>query len=505
MKRNIQKIDSLFNKSIEAFEEAPPLRVLDALNNHLDKQTAIENSSKRKRWLVAALLLLIAGSSILATYNMVNHTEKKLAGTPQNVSSSTTKKIENITGVNNNKKELQATLKNTDTKNEVIVDSKLSSVQSAINNNIYSLNASTKKELAVASIGFGNNSELLKKVSEANTKNSKANAAANNNIEKGSAAFLNTKDDNKSNVFATENISANNALVNENVFTPRREKGELATSRPLVLAEAGTIPQQPASNIKLSKTALVKYARPSRWAFTLFVSPEISSRTIENDPIYYRAGFIDESKDAISRTETPQVDVTSGLLAEYKLDKHFSIQSGISFSNITIGIKPKTIFARYDADGIVKFRFNCSSGYGFFTPRTMNSPALGDSLKSFESTNNLQYIGIPLSFKYYVQYKKVSFFLHAGITAKFVVDQTIETGYAVGGFKEKRVLKAIKGLKTNYFNGQIGVGADYNLSKHFAVTIAPTINFAISSLNENSPVKSYQHNFGVTSGIKFKL
>ena len=115
------------------------------------------------------------------------------------------------------------------------------------------------------------------------------------------------------------------------------------------------------------------------------------------------------------------------------LKKHFSIESGLSFSNTNILVGPKTIFAQRDYNGDIKYRFNTSSGYGFVLPSFTSNPNIGDSLYAYTSTHLLQYISLPAVLKFNIQKKKFGFDIKTGVSVNFLtkgkVETSVEDGY----------------------------------------------------------------------------
>jgi hypothetical protein len=262
------------------------------------------------------------------------------------------------------------------------------------------------------------------------------------------------------------------------------------------------------SNIASANKSTIKNTKKldlhNKFSVAVFFAPDITTRNLEQD----KNGSPGGDKDEISRTERNNaLDYTIGAKIEYALNKHFSLQSGISFSSNTIDISPKTIYAGYDVDGTVKYRYNCSSGYAFFNPKsTAAAPlAVGDSTQALSSTTVLHYVNIPVAVKYnFSMGQRLNLFVQAGITARLITKHSIDAVYAIGATKENTIGQ-IQGLKRSYFNGVVGLGADYSISPHLAITLSPTFNFATTAINRNSPVKAYPNTVSIATGIKFNF
>lgn len=249
----------------------------------------------------------------------------------------------------------------------------------------------------------------------------------------------------------------------------------------------------------------VQTRRNSRFSVSVFFAPDITTRNLEQD---LGSTAMDERKEEMLKTEkNGALDFTFGGRIEYQLNKHISLLSGISFSTNTIDIAKKTVYARYDKrDGALKYRFNMSSGYSFFKFKKMPPPTtLGDSTEATSSSSTLHYVNIPLAMKYNFPSGRFNFFMQAGITARFITKQSVSAVYAFNGEKESSTSTQINGLKTSYFNGVVGIGADYAINPRLAITLSPTFNFATSSINEEAPVKAYPNTISIATGIKFRL
>jgi hypothetical protein len=259
------------------------------------------------------------------------------------------------------------------------------------------------------------------------------------------------------------------------------------------------------NNSIAAKAKTVQTRRNSRFSVSVFFAPDITTRNLEQD---LGSTAMDERKEEMLKTEkNGALDFTFGGRVEYQLNKHISFLSGISFSTNTIDIAKKTVFARYDRrDGSLKYRFNMSSGYCFFKLKKMPQPmSLGDSTEVVSSSSTLHYVNIPLAMKYNFPSGRFNFFMQAGITARFITKQSISAVYAFNGEKEKSTSTQINGLKTGYFNGVVGFGADYAINHRWAITLSPTFNFATSSINEEAPVKAYPNTVSIATGIKLHL
>ena len=249
-----------------------------------------------------------------------------------------------------------------------------------------------------------------------------------------------------------------------------------------------------------------KKSKPFHFNLTPYFSPQFSFNRIEDN---HRGGGGPQppngGREEIKRDELRQSSFSMGVLVDIPLGKKLSLLSGISYMNKNTRIEPKKIFAKLDNDGKVKYRFDCSSGYTYISPKTGTAPVIGDSVNATASINTLQYLGFPLAIKYNFNFKKFSISPVAGAVANFLVKQKIETALIVGTTKEKQTINSIQGLRPTYFNAFTGIAVAYKLNKRISLSFTPTGNFALSSITKDAAVKSYPNSFGLLAGVKIKF
>ncbi|MEJ7679844.1 MAG: hypothetical protein WKG06_18705 [Segetibacter sp.] len=196
------------------------------------------------------------------------------------------------------------------------------------------------------------------------------------------------------------------------------------------------------SDVK-SKITKSKEREISRFLLSLFYSPDFAYYKLKDDKLNNQSENIID----IEKEEQHEPSSTTGALLDFKVTKHFSFQSGITFSSISIIAQPQTIYAQQEVSGGVKYRLNTSSGYGYLLPSFSSAPQVGDSLYAFTSTHTLQYFSIPLSVKYNISSGKFNFNALMGIAANYLVNGRIETTVENETENETEVIKKIQGLK----------------------------------------------------------
>jgi hypothetical protein len=270
-----------------------------------------------------------------------------------------------------------------------------------------------------------------------------------------------------------------------------------------------TVPQKPVPVANTKTPATTPTAIPvlnkknaavdlPRFALTPVMSWQFGSNRIVANSSYPNAGKV---KSEIDRTESQPSMISGGLLADLKIAKNMTLQSGLIFTSRTIEIEPKFIKAERNPDGKVRYKFDCSAGTYYIKKSTYARP--GDSALTQFSTNELNYINIPLSLTYHFGGKKFHLFAMAGAGLNILTDQYLETGLYNYAYDEKESIST--NLKSNYFNGMIGAGLNWQAFRKVSFLFSPQYQFAITPMNENMPVKAYPRIFNMQLGMQIRL
>jgi hypothetical protein len=239
--------------------------------------------------------------------------------------------------------------------------------------------------------------------------------------------------------------------------------------------------------------------KESHFFLTAFYSPNIA---------FYRFQHTQPTNSTTDDFEKDENNISSstvGALIDYSIDKHWSVQSGLTLSTTNIDLAPETIYAQSDNSGSIKYQIKTSSGYGYILPSFNTAPAVGDSILSVSATHTLQYLGIPFAIKYNINKGKFTLIARAGIVANILTKGAISTEVEKGNDNEIETTDKIHGLKPFYLSSIAGLGIDYNVYKNWSVCFSPTFRFAMNSINKNMPVKSFPNSFGFSFGIKTQL
>lgn len=512
MKEIIPDIDKLFKDASALDDEAPSDKVWESIENRLDKKTVIQitKSYDRLKWVAAILLLLLSG---ITSYLFLRD-DKDSINKEMMVNAQKSRAISNATKVLKDSlvtsKDVAGNRKNNNTANLGAspnhLQKNLLNNQSNQSGSNFSVNGSYKK---YSTSGQILNSTALKNVQILSGLTKKLKSKNNLLMDVISPATYELS--NRSNNFIkSQNIkklldnqpSVDSKIVSIFPYIPLEISYNVnlyklsSNFQPLYLSNSSL-------NKLDKKIGKNKSSKISPFSITAFYSPDLSFSHLSDD----KPHGPDNDRHHIKGNEKHSFSFTSGIIGSYDLNKHFSIQSGISFSQSIIDNDPKNLIAEKDDHGSIKYRFDASCGFGYILPKSGPPPNLGDTLRGVSSKNTLQYAQIPLSIKYSQQHRKLSLNAMTGLSVNTLVSGNINTSLVnpSTNTKESQTINSVQGLKKFSISGLLGAGIEFSFSKLISATFSPTARIALSSINSGSVVKSYPTTIGISTGIKLRL
>ena len=509
MDKDLHDIEDLFRSSLDQHEEMPSKNVWDAVDNRLDKETVATIKKKYKTLKRLSLLLLLLLISI-SIFELGYHNSDK----GRVITSSTEINRGASSGKTDTNPEDQISKTPPTTKQEN--DSK--KIHEATVSTTSDQSATDK---AVAFNSEQSNNEAGITEGKENHKNipiPKKNLKTTAHLAQYRQTLFQRFDKKKSKPRDRMEIIEDLVLqTNWNVHSDRDE--ETKSRFPYVQKISRIIIDAPAIkkldqllpfdkiNIPIPiSTAEInpqkkKPVVQSKFSITGFFSPELASYRLEDEDVPNQS----ENSTLIKKSERHEFSYNSGILVGYALNDKFNLQSGITFSNTNIAIEPKTIYAQTVSAGNIKYRLNISSGFGYLTPRFQPSPAIGDSVRVTATVHKLNYIRVPIGVKYTITSGKIKVQTMAGITANFLTRGKLETEIQRGATNEIDLLNKIEGLKSIYLSGQMGIGAEFIVSRKISLLLMPTAHFAFSPINKSGVVKTFPYSFGINGGLQIRL
>jgi hypothetical protein len=540
MSENLHDVDDLFRGALNDHEEEAPDRVWKNIDQELDKKrvVSIHKKYRRIKWVAAASIIFTCA---LATYTFYTRHENKDVVKEAKKANTRTGNTANgsptVTDRKNEEISAKAEAPNDDRtyaadgkdakaserKNSANGKNTSAAKQQVAEAHRFKSNIASRKtaertsdvaDRSATEIAEGSRTKKVKitgvQASDTGDKVTAEKVLANSNrpIQNLPLNKVQTEDKNLLPQSDSKAINESPATAREDLesLLARQDKTLSTTNdKPAnnTIAETKPTPINPSypqtgvsqTKNKSNKSSLAKLSA------TVFLSPDFISARVKND----KPRFREDDRNEIKRNEETKVSSSFGVLVDYNIGKNWSVLSGISYSSRITNITAKTIYARPDNRGGVRYRFNCSAGYTFVDVKAGNSPASGDSIRSLSATNTLHYLNIPIGFRYNIPLGKLSMQPSFALYTNFLTKGTIETVIATTSGNERTNAKDIEGLKPAYFNGAISIGAQYKITDVLALSFMPTARFALSSINKNAPVKTHFNSIGLATGLTIKL
>ncbi|MBK7712247.1 MAG: outer membrane beta-barrel protein [Bacteroidales bacterium] len=253
-----------------------------------------------------------------------------------------------------------------------------------------------------------------------------------------------------------------------------------------------------------------------RWSITALATPT-----------YY--GKINSASDALSQqikaSEQAVVSYTGGVALSYKVNKRFSIQSGLFYSSVgqdLEGINSFSGFQKYDnTKGDHNFEVLTTNGTVYTNNADVFLFADGNSDRIVTNYNkdvfdpqkasldyinntmrqNFSYLELPVFLRYKVVDRTVDFNLIGGLSYNLLLDNSVYT--VVDG--SKYMIGTTAGLNMFSISSSIGMGMEYKFSEKLALNLEPTFRYYLNSFNSVSGSQFHPYSFGIFSGISYKF
>ncbi|MEZ4887886.1 MAG: hypothetical protein R3E32_24375 [Chitinophagales bacterium] len=205
-----------------------------------------------------------------------------------------------------------------------------------------------------------------------------------------------------------------------------------------------------------------------------------------------------------------------GLLVGYKVHPRVQIEGGIGslkYSQNLDGIEIEGIYKNPDSDGSLTFNDQ------FYTSYSDNQIqfAINDVAQHFPSANigdtlrvpirleqEISYISVPLSAKYNIGEKRLSFYIKGGGAVNFLIENELDISSSHTSFREQEMYSQ-KGLPPIYLTYQLETGLQYQVSKRIGLQIAPYFMGNLTQLTENLPVIAYPSTKGLRFGATYEF
>jgi hypothetical protein len=471
-------IDWVFREKLEGFEQKPPAFVWDNIHERLMQQKREKLYALFRRISVAAVVLM----AFVAGWWITNSpdTEEVVVESYQNY------------------------------------DTDISNVNSLGFENAKEVVVSVSDEVVESETVFRRNPVSVKQnIKKANTNNSYI--FTNNNFSANSNKFAMFDRQNGFPLASYDNAGFLSKISEMmSAFEQKIEKAvNNQNSRTYSIAESnktenyylnGTVYPEPDNQVN-------KSVRASRWSLKAMASPSFWG----NMP-----GSSENAFGTVAETT-----LSGGLLADYKLNKRFSVRGGMGYSKIKHSTDQVSILSGENIIASNRSVMNTSSDIELMSAYP-NSAGLGTlnmdqaekiyaSNYSFrqdvmipneanvrtdtELTQNMEYLEVPFIVSYKLLDSNVNIEINGGISTNFLIGNSANV-YAGGDVFESSKTANIRDVA---YASTFGIGIGYDISKKIAFSFEPQIKYFMNSISSNEAVEYRPYRIGLYAGVTYSF
>jgi Outer membrane protein beta-barrel domain len=196
---------------------------------------------------------------------------------------------------------------------------------------------------------------------------------------------------------------------------------------------------------------------------------------------------------------------SAGVYFNFKVNKKWTIQSGVSYSWANSYIDSSKSYAVKDYEGNIQFKLNTNMGYGYLKPSSIVTPSIGDSILTAKTFSKLHYLTIPLILSYNIYIKRFSLLVGGGVTFNIKTSGTLETRTYGPGYPEQEYNVNILGLKK--VNAGMILKADlaYHVNSRIGIDLIPSFKNTLGPINLPGALSAYPYNFGIGLGLSYRF
>ena len=254
-----------------------------------------------------------------------------------------------------------------------------------------------------------------------------------------------------------------------------------------------------------------------RWSIAAMASPTYYSR--------FNSGN-DELSKQLMASEENLISYSGGVAFSYKINKRFSIQSGLYYSSVgqmVDGINSFGGFQKYGntAKGDPNFKVLTTNGTvrtnnadvfllsngpverittnytnDVFDPIKANLLYLNNTLRQ-----NFSYLELPIVLRYKFVDRMIDLNLIGGVSYNMLVNNSVYT-MVDGG---KYPIGETEGLNLLTVSSSLGMGMEYSFSDKLSLNLEPTFRYYLNPFNEMTGSKIHPYSFGIFSGVSYKF
>ncbi len=257
----------------------------------------------------------------------------------------------------------------------------------------------------------------------------------------------------------------------------------------------------PANKIKDKSLSLThqKILLKNRLSATAYFSQEFAGYSLTDNDLVGSHG------QEIEQHERNVFSASVGFFLNYRINKRWILQSGLSYSWSNSQIDSGISYAVKDNLGNIQYKLNTISGYGYLHSSSLIQPKVGDSVSTAKSFSQLHYLTIPLILSYRIPLKRFSILVGVGGSFNVLTSAEIETKTFGNSNPEKEYTVNMMGLNKTNYGIILKLDVEYHVNSRVGLNLIPCFKNTLSPINLESAVTSYPYNFGIGLGVTLRF
>ena len=366
------------------------------------------------------------------------------------------------------------------------------------------------KSTSISILKSGNKLPQSGKSAENNLRTETLSAKLNNAkmaVKTNQPDFTLLNEKNKSQLFAQTTYSANTSSQSPDGFVQAGltnfELHPISTQFPVTVKSSfnkngNDLP----TGLKASEKTVIKpynQSFKSRISIAPYFSKEFAGYNLSDDDATAADGR------EIEERERNVFSASVGINFNYRIKKRWVIQTGLSYSWSNSIIDSSKSFAVLGNDGVVLYKFNTISGYGFLQPLPTIQPNVGDSVFTANAYSQLHYLTVPLVLCYGIPLKRFSLLIGAGVSFNILTAATVETKIYGLNYSLDESAIPMKGLKKINYGILFKAELEYHINSKIGFDLIPCFKNSLTPINIHSALSAYPYNFGIGAGLSYKF
>jgi hypothetical protein len=240
-----------------------------------------------------------------------------------------------------------------------------------------------------------------------------------------------------------------------------------------------------------------KHPVRNRLSITAFFSQEFAGYNLSDNDVTAAHG------KEIENRERTVFSASVGTYLNYRINKRWVFQTGLSYSWSSSHIDSSKSFAVKDNTGNVYFKMNTISGYGYLKTPAAAPPNPGDSVLTDKAFSQLHYLTVPLILSYRVPLKRFTLLAGAGVSINMLTSAQVETKIYGPNVSQDESKIPIKGLKKVNYGMILKADLGYRINSRLGIDLISSFENALSPINMHSALSTYPYNFGIGLGVSY--